>query len=108
MKLLYGFLALIGLVLPFTQLITWIIDNGLDVNLFIQQAMENKISIFAWLDVIITVVVIIIMVINDGRKYKISFLWIPIVGSLTVGASLGLPLFLLMRELRMDKIKREN
>ena len=48
MKLLYGFLALIGLVLPFTQLITWIIDNGLDVNLFIQHAMENKISIFAW------------------------------------------------------------
>lgn len=108
MKLLYGFLALIGLVLPFTQLITWIIENGFDINLFIQHAMENKISIFAWLDVIITVVVIIIMVVNDGRKYKIGFLWIPIVGSLTVGASLGLPLFLLMRELRMDKINVGN
>jgi hypothetical protein len=42
------------------------------------------------------------LVLLDGRRLGMSGLWAPIVGNLVVGVSLGLPLFLLMREVQLE------
>ena len=103
MKTIYGVLCILGLILPYSQFIPWLLDNGLDLSLLIQQALSLRIGAFAWLDVIISAIALIIFIIMEGRKLFMKHLWLPIVGTCTVGVSLGLPLFLLLRELHQEK-----
>jgi hypothetical protein len=39
----------------------------------------------------------------EGRRAGVKQLWAPIAASLTVGVSLGLPLFLYLRERRLER-----
>ncbi|NVJ53827.1 MAG: DUF2834 domain-containing protein [Campylobacteraceae bacterium] len=105
MKKLYIVLAILGFILPYTQFISWLSVNGLDVVLLFQEIIESKISLFAWIDVVISAIVLIVFVIVEGTRQKMNRLWIPILGTLFVGVSFGLPLFLLMREIQIDKNK---
>jgi hypothetical protein len=41
-------------------------------------------------------------VLAEGRRAGVRNLWAPIVANFAVGVSLGLPLFLYMREKRME------
>ncbi|WP_312393941.1 DUF2834 domain-containing protein [Chryseobacterium sp.] len=105
MKYIYFALAIIGAAVPLTKLISFINEYGLDFSLLLQQAFENHISAFGWLDVIITVVVITFMTADFGKRYKIKHLWIPILASFTVGASFGLPVLMLMYTLKKESLK---
>lgn len=105
MKTIYGLLTLIGIALPFSQFISWLIEYGLNVTLFFQHIIANPLATFAWLDVVITVIVIVFLVINEGKNLKMKRLWIPIVASFIGGASVGLPLFLYMRQSHIEKLK---
>ncbi len=51
-------------------------DHGLDLPLLVRQAAQFRVGAFAWL---------------------------PVVGTCTVGVSLGLSLFLLLREIRLEQ-----
>lgn len=94
----YLILALIGVVLPYSQFLPWLADNGLNVGLLIEGIASSRIAAFGWLDVIVSAVVLFVFVLTDGPKRKVSNLWLPILGTLTVGVSLGLPLYLYLRE----------
>jgi hypothetical protein len=48
--------------------------------------------------VIITSVVLWVFVFVEGRQSGIKHLWVPVAANLAVGVSLGLPLFLYLRE----------
>lgn len=104
MKYIYLILAILGTVVPLTEFISFINEHGLNFSILLKQAFDNHISAFAWLDVIITVIVIIVMTVDFGKKAEVKYLWIPIVASCTVGASLGLPLLMFMRELQRRKV----
>lgn len=105
MKWVYGFMALVGLIVPIKEFVLWVIENGFNISLFLKQAMANRISIFAWLDVIICVLVIIIMTIHKKNESTMRGWWIPIIASVTVGASLGLPLLLFMQEFKKKEVQ---
>jgi Terpene cyclase DEP1 len=53
---------------------------------------------FFGLDVIVSAFVLIPFVLAEGSRLTMKQLWAPVVGTLLVGVSFGLPLFLLMRE----------
>lgn len=103
MKYIYIILTILGAIIPLTEFISFINENGLNFSILIKQAFENHISAFAWLDVIITVIVIVVMTIDFSKKSEVKNIWIPILASLTVGASFGLPLLMFMRELQLEK-----
>ncbi|RXJ89018.1 hypothetical protein CRV01_10380 [Arcobacter sp. CECT 8983] len=103
MKKFYIVLAILGFILPYTQFISWLSVNGLDVVLLFQEIIESKITLFAWIDVIISAIVLIVFILIEGKKQKMNKLWLPIFGTLLVGVSFGLPLFLFMREIQIDK-----
>ncbi len=98
MRYLYGVMCILGTLLPYGAFMPWLIQHGLDVPQLVLAATINPISIFAWLDVIIAALVTIAFVWVEGHRLHMRFLWLPIVATLTVGVSLGLPLFLLLRE----------
>lgn len=98
MKLFYLGMSVLGLLLPFTQFVPWLFEFGLDIPLLLGEASATAISAFAWLDVLVTAVVVIGFIIGDALRRSVSVLWLPILGTLLVGPSFGLPLYLYLRE----------
>ena len=90
--------CVVGTALPVSQLIPFLREHGLDVQLLIAQLFGNPISSFFGLDVIVTTVVLWVFVAVEGRRAGVRHLWAPIAASLLVGVSLALPLFLHLRD----------
>jgi hypothetical protein len=107
MKLRYLYLAfcLIGLVLPYSQFIPWIMEHhALNMPLFIQNLFANRISAFFAMDVIVSAVVLILFIQIEGRRFGMRLLWLPTPGVFLVVVSLGLPLFLYLRQIQLDRV----
>jgi uncharacterized membrane protein len=94
----YLLLTVLGIAIPFGAFIPWLATNGLDVIALFNAAIVNPISIFAWLDVIVAALVLLIFIIVDGKQNKVKNYWFAIVGTLSVGVSFGLPLYLYLKE----------
>lgn len=101
-KSLYLLLCVAGTVLPYTQFVPFLREHGLDVRLFFEQLFANHVGGFFGWDVIVSSVVLWALVIIEGRRAGVKHLWAPIVANLGVGVSLGLPLFLYLREQRLE------
>jgi len=103
MKTIYSILCILGFVLPYSQFIPFLLENGLDLNLFFQELFINKISSFFAMDLIVSSLVLWTFVFWEGSRLKMKYLWVYIVGNLTIGVSFALPLFLLMRQKQLDR-----
>jgi hypothetical protein len=101
-KGLYLGLCILGTALPYSQLIPFLREHGLNLRLFVEQLFSNWISGFFAMDVIVSSVVLGVLVFVEGRRAGVKHLWAPIAANLAVGVSLGLPLFLYMRERRLE------
>jgi len=104
MRLRHVYLALcvVGAFLPYSQFIPWFLEHGLDLSLFLDQLFANRIGGFFGLDAIVSSLVLWVFVFSEGRRIGMRHLWLPVLASLVVGVSLGLPLFLYMRQLHID------
>jgi len=98
MKNSYLILAMVGFVLPYYELIQFLLENGMDIPLLIQQLFANHISSFFGWDVIVSAIVLLAFIIYENKKLRIPFAWLAILGTFTVGVSFGLPLFLYLKE----------
>jgi len=104
LRYLYLVLALIGLILPYSQFVSWIMKyHALNMSLFIRDLFANQISAFFALDVIVSAIVLIVFVLEEGRRLGMRTLWLPVIATLLVGVSLGLPLFLYLRQIQLDQ-----
>ena len=96
MEVVYGALWIAGTALPLSQVLPWLAQHGLDVRLFVAELFANRISaFFAW-DVILAVVVLLVLSVADHELPASQRLGVAIASLL--GASCGLPLYLLLRE----------
>jgi hypothetical protein len=102
-KHLYLMLCVLGTVLPCLQFLPFLREHGLDLRLFVQQLFASPVSGFFGMDVIVSSVVLWVLVFVEGRRAGVPQLWVPIAANLAVGVSLGLPLFLYMRERRLER-----
>jgi hypothetical protein len=106
MKLRYLYLGfcLLGLLLPYSQFIPWLWEHhALNMSLFVRDLFANRISGFFALDVIVSAIVLIFFIQTEGRRLGVRLLWLPTFAVLLVGVSLGLPLFLYLRQLQLDR-----
>lgn len=95
----YAVMCVLGTVLPYSALVTWAVESGgLDIAAMLAEIAGSRMSLFAWADVLVAAVVLIYFIRSEGRQVSMSGLWMPIGATCVVGVSLGLPLFLLMRE----------
>jgi hypothetical protein len=97
-KTLYLGLCIAGTILPYSQLIPFLREHGLDIRLIFEQLFSNPIGGFFGLDVIVSSVVLWVLILTEGRRLGVKHLWSPIAASLVVGVSLGLPLYLYLRD----------
>jgi hypothetical protein len=101
-KNIYLLLCLFGAVIPYSQFVPWVMENGLHVGLLVRQLFANRISAFFGLDVLVSSAVLLVFMRVEGRLARLRFRWLPIVGLCAVGVSLALPLFLYLRELALE------
>ena len=101
MKALYLLFALIGFVLPYAFLVSFLSVNGLNVQLLVGQLFANDISTFFALDLLISAVVFWVFLYREARRRHIRYWWLFVLATLAVGVSFALPLFLFVRESRL-------
>jgi uncharacterized protein DUF2834 len=97
-KLFYLALCILGAVLPYWQFIPWLAEHGVNGRLFVQELFATRISTFFALDVIVSAVVVLRFIRAESGPLRINHAWLAIPATLLVGVSLGLPLFLYLRE----------
>ena len=102
MQWLYLVAAILGAILPLSQLIPFLAAHGLDMPLLFKQLFANHISAFFGLDVIVSSFVLWLFVFSEGRRRSMRNLWLYVLCNLAVGVSLALPLFLFFRERRLS------
>ncbi len=98
-KQMYLILAVIGLIVPYYFLIDHFMDYGFDLSQMIEQLFESPISTFFVADVVIAAIVVLIFIVKDSKEIKVKFILVPIIATLFVGVSCGLPLYLFLREI---------
>ena len=103
MKRIYLALCIVGLVLPFSFFVPWILEHGLDLQLLVSELFSTRIGAFFGTDVLVAAVALFVLILTDGRKNGVRPLWLPVVGTLCVGVSFGLPLYLYLRERALDQ-----
>jgi hypothetical protein len=91
-----------GAALPYCWFVPWLATHGFDLPLFLSELFSTRIGAFFGLDVIVSALVLLLFVAVEGRRLAIRTWWIPVVATLAVGVSLGLPLFLYMRQIKLD------
>ena len=97
-KILYLLLCVAGTILPLSFFFQFLREHGLNLRLLVEQLFANSISSFFGVDVIVATICLWVFVYFEGRRARVKNLWAPIVASLVVGISLGLPLFLYLRQ----------
>ncbi len=101
-KTLYLVLCILGLVLPYAEFIPWAVQHGVNLALFVRELFANRIGAFFGMDVLVSAVVLIAFTRIEGTRLGIGKRWLVILAVLTVGVSLGLPLFLYLREQQLE------
>src|SRR5205823_13920718 len=102
-RYVYIILFVVDVFLPYWQFMPWFLDHGLDIALFDQELFANRIVAFFGPDVLVSALMLWIFVFAEGGRLGMRRLWIPVIRTLLVGVSLGLPLFLYMRQIHLDK-----
>ena len=98
LKSVYLALCVVGTAAPLAFFVPFLRDHGLDLALFVEQLFATPVSGFFGMDVVVSSVVLWVFVFAEGRRLSMKHQWAPIVANLTIGVSLGLPLFLYLRE----------
>ncbi len=62
------------------------------------EAVANPISIFAWLDVLVAAVALLGFIVVDGQRHQVKYRYFAVLGTLSIGVSFGLPLYLYLKE----------
>ena len=78
-----------GTLLPFATFGAWITHHGFSPILLITTIWQQPLALFAWLDVIVTALVLIIFADIEGRRVGMSRLWVAPFAICCVGPSLG-------------------
>jgi hypothetical protein len=89
--------------LPYYFFVPFLLEHGLNLPLFVAQLFTNPVSSFFGADVVVTSVGLWVFIYVETRKISVRLWWLCILANLTVGVSLGLPLFLLLRENAIEK-----
>jgi hypothetical protein len=97
----YLALAIAGCLLPYWQFLPWLLEHGLDLPRMVRELFSTRIGGFFGLDVLLSACVLIAFIRTEGRRLGMRHLWIPVLCTLLVGVSCGLPAFLYMRERAM-------
>jgi hypothetical protein len=105
-KTIYLVLCFVGVLLPYWQFVPWAMQHGLNLPLFARELFSTRIGAFFGMDVLVSAAVLIVFMGVENLRMGVPRRWLPVLAVLLVGVSLGFPLFLYMRELKLEENRR--
>jgi len=94
---LYLAFAVVGLVVPFALLFRFIVQNGPNVRLFVDELFGTYGAAIAMADLVLSSVVFWAWLFSAGERNRVSFPWLYVALNLCVGLCFALPLYCYMR-----------
>ena len=109
LKWVYFCLAILGAVLPTLANIEFIKTYGpsFDIGLFIDLANENPASQSLSRDLFVGSTAVFVWIISESKRLEMKHLWVVILSTFTIAFAFSAPLFLYLRELRIEEMSRE-
>ena len=109
LKWVYLLLAILGAVLPTLANIEFAKSFGpsFDIQLFIELANNNPASQSLSRDLLIGSTAVFIWIISESKRLEMRNLWVVILTTFTIAFAFAAPLFLFLRELRIEEMNRD-
>ncbi|WP_083583602.1 DUF2834 domain-containing protein [Rhodococcus zopfii] len=98
---LFAALTAVGVVVPYAALVPFLFEHGVDTTRIVDEITATRLGAFAWLDVLISALVLLLAAfgtgwISTGRALGVTL------ATCLVGVSAGLPLFFFVVGNRMS------
>ena len=108
LKWIYLVLTIVGAVFPTLANIEFAKSYGpaFDVQLFIELANINPAAQSLSRDLFVGATAVFVWIISESKRLEMKNLWIVIVTTFTIAFAFSAPLFLYLRELRIEEINR--
>ena len=108
LKWVYLLFAILGAVLPTLANIEFAKTYGpsFDIQLFIELANNNPASQSLSRDLFIGSTAVFIWIISESKRLEMKNLWVVIITTFIIAFAFSAPLFLFLRELRIEEINR--
>ena len=108
LKWIYLILAIAGAVLPTLANIEFVRDYGpsFDIPLFIELANNNPASQSLSRDLFVGSLAIFFWIFSESKRLEMKNLWIVVLTTFLIAFAFSAPLFLYLRELRIEEINR--
>ena len=109
LKWVYLLIAILGAVLPTLANIEFARNYGpsFDIKLFIDLANNNPASQSLSRDLFIGASAVFVWIISESKRLQMKNLWIVILTTFTIAFAFSAPLFLYLRELRIEEMNRD-
>tara|TARA_B100000579_G_scaffold221289_1_gene180974 strand:+ start:828 stop:1178 length:351 start_codon:yes stop_codon:yes gene_type:complete len=109
LRWVYLLLALLGAVLPTLANIDFARSYGpsFDIQLFIELANNNPASQSLSRDLFIGSTAVFVWIISESRRLQMKYLWVVILTTFTIAFAFSAPLFLYLRELRIEEMNND-
>jgi len=102
LKHLYLIFCVLGLVLPYAVFTPYFMANGFSITEFIAKIFEHPITAFISFDLLLAALLLLVWMFVEGRRLKIQYYWLPMLAVVFIGLAFGLPLFMYLRELKLE------
>ena len=101
-KNIYLVLAIMGLIAPYYFFLQLPAGNGFDLPALMQPLFANNFTRGVAMDLTVSVIVFWIFVFIEANRLQMKNPWLYLLGTLLVGMSFALPLFLYFRERQLE------
>ena len=64
--------CVLGLLLPYSQFVPWLLEHGLNVTLLFRELFANRISAFFAMDVIVSAIVLLWFIQSEGKRLRVA------------------------------------
>jgi hypothetical protein len=102
-KYIYLALAILGIILPMSQFIPASLDGEFTIGGMFQAMTANRTITGVTLDFTVAVITGLFFGVLEAIRLRIKLAWIALVGTFLIGFSFGLPFFLYLRELALER-----
>ena len=109
LKWVYLLLAVLGAILPTLANIEFAKSYGpsFNIQLFIELANNNPASQSLSRDLFIASSAVFVWIISESKRLQMKNLWVVILSTFTIAFAFSAPLFLYLRELRIEEMNRD-
>lgn len=95
--MLWILLSILGFVVPYSQVVPWVMDNGVDLPRFFTEALVNRPAATHVVDLFLSAAIFFVFAFRDPRRPRGLVMAALLAGTLAVGLCFGMPLYFYFR-----------